>query len=216
MKVREVYVEGSSGSERGAVTRVLRRAGLLSGAVLVLAAAFSLVASTAQAAEFKYVGVKKCRSCHKKENIGNQFGAWQESAHAKAFETLASDDAKKIAAEKGIADAQKAPECLKCHVTAYDTPAEQLAKKWDPTLGVQCEACHGPGSGYRKKKVMMDHDKAVAKGLMIPDAKTCEGCHNDESPTFESFDFEKAVEEIAHPVPEDYDPGADKDEEEEG
>lgn len=213
MKVREVYRRGSSRSERR-VVRALRGAGLLAGAVLALGVAFSLAAGTTQAADFKYVGVKKCRSCHKKENIGNQYGVWEEGQHSKAFETLASDKAKEIAAEKGIADPQKADECLECHVTAHNAPAEQLAKKWDPALGVQCEACHGPGSGYRKKKIMMDHDKAVAKGLLVPDEETCKGCHNDKSPTFEGFNYDEAFEKIAHPVPEDYDPSADKEEEE--
>ena len=33
-------------------------------------------------------------------------------------------------------------------------------------LGVQCEACHGPGKDYAKKKVMIDPDLAREKGLV--------------------------------------------------
>ena len=83
---------------------------------------FALVAGAvaANAGDFKYVGAGTCKTCHKKELMGNQYGAWQKSPHAKAFETLKSDAAQKIAAEKGISGpANEAAECLKCHVTAY-------------------------------------------------------------------------------------------------
>ena len=201
------------------------------GFVLPLVAAFSAVlllgAVPASAKDHQYVGVKKCKSCHKKEAIGNQYGKWQDAEHSKTYQTLGSDEAKKIAAEKGIDDPQKAGECLKCHVTAYDVAPALLAKKFDVTKGVQCESCHGAGKDYRKKKVMIDVDKAKERGLIIPDEKLCLECHNDESPSWDpnkytlangskaGFDFEQAKEEIAHPVPEDYDPEADKDDEEE-
>jgi hypothetical protein len=172
----------------------------------------------ASAADSKYVGVKKCKSCHKKELIGDQYGKWQEMKHSKAFETLQSEDALKIAKEKGLAKPpHEAPECLKCHVTAYDVDPAMIAKKpLKPADGVQCESCHGPGSAYRKKKVMADREKSLAAGMWEPgkDEKICTGCHNDESPTWEpakykvaggtvGFDHEQAMEEIAHPIPED-------------
>jgi cytochrome c peroxidase len=189
--------------------------------MVVLVVGFALLgaSSEASAQEFKYVGVKKCRSCHKKELMGNQIAKWQEMKHSKAFESLKSEDAVKIAKEKGLAvPAHEAPECLKCHVTAYDVGPELIAKKpLSHSDGVQCESCHGPGSGYRKKKTMSDRDKAVAKGLWLPgeDEKICLECHNDESPTWDTtkytladgttvaFDYEQAKEEIAHPIPED-------------
>ncbi len=171
------------------------------------------------AAESKYVGVKKCRSCHKKELIGNQYAKWQDTKHAKAFEALKSEDAVKIAKEKGLAKPpHEAPECLKCHVTAYDVDPAMIAKKpLDPAKGVQCESCHGPGSAYRKKKIMSDREKSIAAGMWEPgkDEKICTACHNDESPSWDpakyklagggtaGFDHEQAMEEIAHPIPED-------------
>jgi hypothetical protein len=39
----------------------------------------------------EYVGVKKCRSCHKKELMGDQYRAWLDGPHANALETLKSD-----------------------------------------------------------------------------------------------------------------------------
>jgi hypothetical protein len=169
----------------------------------------------------EYVGAKKCKSCHKKDAIGNQYGVWLDSKHAKAFENLASDKAKEWASEAGVADAQADEKCVKCHVTAYGAPEELVSKKFDRTLGVQCESCHGAGKDFRKKKIMVDRELAISKGLIIPDEELCTKCHNDESPAWDpqrytradgtkvGFDFEQAKEAIAHPVPEGYDPMAE-------
>jgi hypothetical protein len=179
---------------------------------IVVAIGFGLAAGAAHAAgkEPLYVGAKKCKTCHKKELIGNQYGAWEEMKHAKAFETLKGEKALEVAKEQGLATApHEAGECLKCHATAYGEDPSKFAKKpLNPEDGVQCETCHGPGSLYKKKKTMSDHDKSVAAGMWEPgkDDKICVGCHNDESPTWnadEGFDFEKRKEEIAHAIPED-------------
>jgi hypothetical protein len=178
---------------------------------LAVGALVMLAAGLASAKEPQYVGAKKCKSCHKKELMGNQYGEWEKGVHHKAFETLKSDDAVKIAAEKGISGPpHESADCLKCHVTAYGEDAARFAKKrlLSPADGIQCESCHGPGSLYRKKKVMSDRDKSVAAGMWEPekDAKICTACHNDESPTWDAakgFDHEARMEEIAHLIPED-------------
>jgi ribosomal protein L40E len=183
----------------------------ISWLVLAFGALVMLGANVAAAKEAQFVGARKCRSCHKKELIGNQYAEWEKGAHHKAFETLQSDKAKKIAAEKGLAGPpHESPDCLKCHVTAYGEPAARLAKgkALNPADGIQCESCHGPGSLYRKKKTMSDPDKAVAAGMWEPenDAKICTTCHNDESPTWDpakGFDHEARMKEIAHNIPED-------------
>ena len=168
---------------------------------------FALVAGAvaANAGDFKYVGASKCRTCHKKELIGDQYTAWQNGVHAKAYETLKSDAAQKIAAEKGISGpAQEAAECLSCHVTAYGKDASAFASApIENEEGVSCESCHGPGSDYRKKKVMADHAASVAAGMWEPgkNAEVCTACHNAESPTFKPFDHAARVKEIAHPIP---------------
>jgi hypothetical protein len=173
----------------------------------------------------KFAGHTKCKSCHKKEEMGKQYLIWQDSKHAKAFETLASDQAKEWATEQGIADPQTDEKCVKCHVTAYGLPVLEQAKTFAKTVndGVQCESCHGAGYDFKKKKIMADRDKAVSKGLIVPEEKHCLVCHNDESPAWDparytteagekvGFDFEQAKEKIAHPVPEGYDPFANDD-----
>jgi len=173
---------------------------------VALCLAALVVGARVRAQEHLYVGADKCRSCHKKELIGDQYGKWKEGPHAKAFETLRGQKAIDIAKKKGIsAPPHEAPECLKCHVTAYGVKPAAIKYPLDRVDGIQCESCHGPGNDYRKKSVMSDHDKSVAKGLRDPgeDQKVCTSCHNQDSPTVVSFDFEKAKKEIEHPIPKD-------------
>jgi hypothetical protein len=189
---------------------------LAGGVFLALALAPS--SSTADGEVHEFVGFKKCKSCHGKSEIGNQYETWLQSKHAKAYETLATDKAKKWAAEAGVEDPQTDDKCIKCHSTAHGVPDEHVSMKFDRRAGVQCEACHGAGKDYRKKKTMIDQDAAVAKGLILQSEAVCTRCHNDESPAWESkrytrsdgsqvgFDYEQAKKKIAHPVPEGYDP----------
>ena len=53
-------------------------------------------------AQPSYVGVKSCGMCHKSEKSGQQLSIWEGSKHSKAFEVLLSDEANKIATEKGF------------------------------------------------------------------------------------------------------------------
>jgi hypothetical protein len=158
-------------------------------------------------AQRMFVGSAKCKTCHKTEAQGEQFPIWEKSAHAGAYATLASDKAKEIAKEKGIEDAQKADACLKCHVTGHGVDAKFLGTKYAATDGVGCESCHGAGGDYYKKSAMVSVAKGEVEGasigLMTPDEKTCVVCHNEESPTFDGFDFKKMVAAIAHPVPDE-------------
>ena len=94
---------------------------------------------------------------------------------------------------------------MKCHVTKASLGTETVVNqkgKYADSEGVGCESCHGPGSDYKSKKVMVDPEAARAAGLvMIGNADGCTQCHNEESPTFKGFDFDKRWAEIAHPVP---------------
>jgi Cytochrome c554 and c-prime len=172
---------------------------LLSGLGLCLVVALTL---PAHAEGHKFVGPDKCKMCHNSPAKGAQYTKWSESKHAKAYETLATDEAKKLAQAKGIADPQKADDCLKCHVTGHGAPADQLGDKVKAEQGVTCESCHGPGGDYMAMAVMKDHAKAVAAGLVDPNEETCKKCHNSESPTFKGFDFAAASAAIAHPNPQ--------------
>ncbi|MBN2365770.1 MAG: cytochrome c family protein [Calditrichaeota bacterium] len=159
----------------------------------------------AQEEEFQYVGMKNCKMCHTSKKSGESYKIWQESAHATAYQTLANEQSQKIAAEMGIEDPQKDEKCLKCHVTGYGEPASKYGKDYSMEEGVTCEACHGPGSEYKSMKIMKQiyagEVEGSKYGLVEPDAALCKTCHNEESPTFKGFDYEKFVAQIAHPVP---------------
>jgi len=135
------------------------------------------------------------------DRTGNQLGVWQSGPHANAYDVLATPEAQAAAAAAGVENPQQAGECLRCHTTAYGVAAEYLGEGFDPTKGVQCESCHGPGADYSPAAVMRDQAAAVAAGLIMPDEAVCVTCHNSESPTFQSFDFATQSAAIAHPNP---------------
>jgi len=178
------------------------------------------------AGDFDFVGSSKCKSCHRKAADGEQYQKWLAGPHAQAYETLKSEESAEIAKKKGLkVPAYEAPECLKCHTTGFGDGGfevkgadfwNEVTDKGKPTKAVKrmtalaavgCESCHGAGSKYKSKKVMIGtYDGSIdpaSVGLIKPDKKLCISCHNSESPTFKGFDFAARSKEIAHPYPPD-------------
>jgi hypothetical protein len=151
-----------------------------------------------------YLGNNRCKMCHNKKKTGEQYNLWKNSPHANAYKTLASEQSKKIAEENGIPDAQKAPQCLQCHVTAFGIDQKYLDKYFRMEDGVGCESCHGPGQDYYSNKVMNDlYEKRIEPetvGLLDPDEELCKTCHNENSPTYKGFSYDEFSRRIAHPV----------------
>jgi hypothetical protein len=152
--------------------------------ILAVMVIFSFVDS----GDFVYVGVKKCKPCHKGERRGQVYEKWLKSAHAHAIETL-----KKKGEDKN-------PKCLKCHTTAFEAGGY---KKGDPDAArfeeVQCEACHGPGSIYKKSSIMKNRELALQNGLVNITEETCRRCHDSKKGAPEKeFDFQKALKVIDH------------------
>ncbi|MBD3299640.1 MAG: hypothetical protein GF341_13370, partial [candidate division Zixibacteria bacterium] len=116
-----------------------------------------------------------CKMCHKTE-----FESWEETPHAKAWESLTAEE-------------QKNDECIGCHSVGKDADGELIT-------GVGCEACHGPGSEYKKMSIMKDHAKSVAAGLMTPDEEWCKRCHNPNNPNHETFVFDEFMKTGVHEV----------------
>ncbi len=171
-------------------------------AVMFLGIMFLYFNGKAFAAEHKFVGVNKCKMCHSLEAKGNQYKHWTESWHSKAYEVLASEESKKIAKERGLTvDPQAAPECLKCHVSAYGVNSDLKAESFKDSDGIQCESCHGAGGDYAVLSVMKDKAKAAEAGLIVPTKEVCVKCHNPESPKYVEFNFEEFFKVIAHPQP---------------
>ena len=200
-------------SKRGSVmkTTVVRICWILALALVLLSPLmlllFSGLISWAGAQEGQkeiphYVGAEKCaKICHSSEKQGGQLIIWQESKHAKAYETLGTPRAKEFARARGVEDPQQSEKCLKCHTTAPGVADGLKDPGFSNTEGIGCERCHGPGSLYKKLAVMKDRKQAVANGLIIPDEKTCVGCHNEESPSYKPFNFEERWKKTIHRKP---------------
>lgn len=154
-------------------------------------------------AENKYVGAKFCGACHKAGKGGTAYAVWEKTAHAKAYQTLLGDAAKKVAKERGLKTLpSESPECLKCHVTGGGA-AKNVEATFKKEEGVTCEACHGAASAY--KIIHTKGDKAAAEkaGMIFPDkeGKACEACHNAESPTHKEFKMKEMWAKIEHGLP---------------
>ena len=177
-----------------------------SGLIGLLMIQYAIASLAMVNGEHKYIGIKKCKTCHKSKKRGEQVQQWEGSEHAKAFEHLATPEAKEVAKKAGVeGDPQKSAECLSCHVTGHDAPAAQKEASYTLEEGVSCEACHGAGSSYWKmttmKKLAAGEQDAKEVGLITPDEALCRQCHNEKSPTFAGFDFKKRYAEIVHQVP---------------
>ncbi|MEW6088982.1 MAG: cytochrome c family protein [bacterium] len=152
------------------------------------------------ASQATYEGSKRCRTCHMRKDAGMIYEKWEESEHAHAYDDLNEEE-------------RKNPFCLKCHVTGYNEPASPGIEA-DDLLGVQCEACHGAGSLYKKIEIMDEGEykknlsfqrkKAIEAGLIMPTEETCKKCHNQESPHYKPFVFRMAYPKIKHLIPRRY------------
>ncbi len=183
--------------------------GLLAGGIIVILGAARPTGSGDESAPNKYIGAANCKNCHQADDAGGQFGHWQKTKHSQAFEVLASDEAKAYAKERGIENPQTDAKCLKCHETAFGAPKEELHRSFKPGLGVQCEACHGPGELHRKARMQAAGAAGEGGGskytvipddeiIKSPEASRCVECHNDESPGFKPFCFHESRGEIRH------------------
>lgn len=133
---------------------------------VVLAATWAVNGRAEEQTVFRYMGVKWCTGCHSRESPNPRlrvFHSWETSAHAKAWEVLPEED-------------RANPACLKCHSTGYGLPWRTGTADAD-LRGVQCEACHGPGSHYYTWNVMKNRPLALTRGLVLPTREVCAKCH---------------------------------------
>ena len=144
---------------------------------------FVVIFTTGLVLSADFVGVKKCKMCHKGKKKGEVYEKWLKGPHAGAFETL-----KKKGEEKNV-------KCLECHTTTGYKSGDAKASKLE---GVQCEMCHGAGSDYKKLSVMKDKKKSLAKGLIVPTEALCKKCHNKKSSNFKGFNYKEYLKKIDH------------------
>ena len=97
-----------------------------------------------------------CSACHTSER---EF--WNHTQHSSAYATLSS------------AHKEFNLDCVSCHVTGYDRPGGSTVVHVENLRDVQCEVCHGPGSGY----VAALGD---AKLIAMPEQSLCAAqCHHE-------------------------------------
>ena len=79
---------------------------------IIFAAPMILAQEKDAPTQHAYVGAAVCKMCHHTDKQGKQYDIWKASAHAKAYETLKTEKADKIAADKGFkTKAAATPEC---------------------------------------------------------------------------------------------------------
>jgi hypothetical protein len=157
-----------------------------------------LAAAALSAQTPTYVGAAKCAICHHTDSQGRQYPIWQANKHSQASATLGSPAAATQAQAMGVQNPASSPLCLGCHAPLSEKAPDLKSE------GVTCEACHGPGSEYRKLSVMKDEALAVKSGLIAygskdAKAKLCLGCHENAHGL--AFDFAAAWDKIKHPKP---------------
>ena len=140
--------------------RLVRKAfKLASAGILLGTAALGLIAGLGgraraadEAAKAAYAGAEQnCRMCH-----SDIYNGWLKTKHARAFRLLEN------------VGKSKDPACLPCHTTGYGAGGYEDETKTPNLKGVQCEACHGPGS---------QHNGVKEKIQGSPAAKVCAKCH---------------------------------------
>lgn len=137
--------------------------------IVVLLIAFG--GSLHSAVTAKYMGVALCKMCHFK-----QYQSWNKTDHAKAFQILRARE-------------RTSMRCIPCHATGMS----------DKLPGVQCEACHGPGSEYYPLSIMKDPQASYDKGLRKPTETLCLRCHNRDAPhKVSSFIYERDIKKVMH------------------
>jgi predicted CXXCH cytochrome family protein len=127
---------------------------LLLSVITVFIAIFAVNIHTNSAAENK--SSEKCLECHA-DSV--EFKEWQNSAHAKALQTILKEPK---------ADSR----CLKCHTSDYNlytntnlwgAPSKPMMIK-DAKNAVSCSSCHR-------------HDSGIKHNLIMPVDKLCISCH---------------------------------------
>lgn len=129
-----------------------------------------------------FAGSESCKACHAVSH-----GAWAESAHAHALDTLARD-------LRGAMPATVDPACVRCHTvgfgyaTGFAAGAAAPRDPGGPLGAVGCESCHGPGARHAAS--------GAATDIVRSSAATCMECHDSENDP--NFDFERKWPLIAH------------------
>jgi len=123
-------------------------------------------------------GTHACKDCHPAAAA-----QWSATRHATAYDTL----------EKGAR--QFDLDCVACHVTGWRQPGGACnVAAVEGRKGVQCEACHGPGSLHAA-----DPPGHIRRD---PPEEICRGCHTPEHSTrFDPASYRPRIVGTGHGAP---------------
>lgn len=141
----------------------------------------------------RFLGVSSCASsnCHGSAHprsstpvLQHEFFVWfKRDKHAKAYRSLLTNEAKRMAFHLGVTAPEKELLCLNCHTT--NAPQELRGERFSLADGVGCESCHGAAEHWIQSHVERDttHQRNVEKGmrdLVPPRSRTtlCISCHS--------------------------------------
>lgn len=158
-----------------------------------------------------YVGAEACRPCHE-----TAYQSWLASPHARSWVFLATPAASQVARrhtpamavpqEMGLAMAiPRMAACLECHATAADVEPGFRDPAFRLEEGVQCEACHGPGSQHLRPGLVVAGAALRASRMRRPVEEDCRVCHKGQRPSHDwmerpPYDHERALARTVHPT----------------
>lgn len=132
----------------------------------------------------RYVGQAECLRCHGNAGSARTCALEPIEAHEHAYDALSLPPAEAIAALCGERDPPtRSRLCLACHAAG----ADDGPRWWEPafrlTDGVQCEACHGPGSVHRDAAGGAPRTGPMppAPAIRLGDRGACATCHMDRA-----------------------------------
>lgn len=151
--------------------------------------AYRLSPAAADSLRYVFTGAAACATeCHNSDESGHQLDIWKKSKHAEAYSVLLSSTARSYARKAGL---KTSPEesllCLKCHSTGAGCDPASAGPSFSAADGVGCEACHK--GEFRPRTWIIGEDG-------------CRTCHKSEVHRVPDFIFVKALDLIAHPMPE--------------
>jgi len=128
-----------------------------------------------------FIGERVCLTCHTEAA-----GFAGSDPHGKAWATLERDGKTRDL------------DCVPCHVTGYGQAGGSNLAHLENLMGVQCEACHGPGSLH------VEAERQGKSGHIVsaPGAALCETCHTlVHAPRFSFEDYRKRLIQRGHGAP---------------
>lgn len=137
-------------------------------------------------------GATACAGCHgKADERSRQYISWsQHDAHSRAYATLTTARAARMAEALKIDKPAENARCTACHAPLQTVAPALLAPEAHVAEGVSCASCHGASGDWLRSHTRPDytHRDRVAAGLRelgnpYARANACVACHQNTEPS---------------------------------